>query len=98
MGYAAFFESLKVRKLQAGRLSSGISNSGPGKISPESIPHKSRKLGSRSGVPCSSCDQASRASESIPSPHHRTRTAPEEQSIRFPLLYLTCKRKLDRPL
>ncbi len=36
-----------------------------------------------------------RANESIPSPRHRAQTALQEQSIRFPLLYLTCKRKLD---
>jgi hypothetical protein len=33
--------------------------------------------------------------KSIPSPRHRAKTAPQEQSIRFPLLYLTCKRKLE---
>jgi len=32
---------------------------------------------------------ASRANESIPSPRHRAKTAPREQSIRFPLFYLT---------
>src|SRR5580698_10472577 len=39
---------------------------------------------------------ASCANENIPSPRHRAKTTPQEQPIRFPLLYLTnIKRKLD---
>jgi hypothetical protein len=38
---------------------------------------------------------SSRANESIPSLRHRAKTTPQEQSIRFPLLYLAFKRKLD---
>ena len=39
---------------------------------------------------CANC-----ANESIPNPRHRAKTAPQEQSTQFPLLYLTFKRKLD---
>jgi hypothetical protein len=42
--------------------------------------------------------RASRGNDGIPSPRLRAKTAPIEQSIRFPLLYLTCKRKLNWPL
>jgi hypothetical protein len=41
---------------------------------------------------------ATRANDGIPSPRHRARTSPIEQSIRFPWSDLTCKRKLDWPL
>jgi hypothetical protein len=37
------------------------------------------------------------ASERIPNPRHRAKTALPEQSIRFPSCNLTSKRKLDRP-
>jgi hypothetical protein len=39
--------------------------------------------------------RSSRANENIPSRRHRLKTAPREQSIRFPLCNLTCKRKRD---
>jgi hypothetical protein len=42
------------------------------------------QIGSSSRVTHSSCDQASRASESIPSRRHRARTPPTEQSIGSP--------------
>jgi hypothetical protein len=61
-------------------------------------PHKYRKLGSGEHGYGSSCDRASRANDGIPSPRYRTRTAEKEQSIRFPLLYLTGRKKLDWPL
>jgi hypothetical protein len=37
--------------------------------------------------------RSSRANENIPSHHHRVKTGPREQSIRFPFCNLTCKRK-----
>jgi hypothetical protein len=43
-------------------------------------------------------DRASRGNVDNPSPRLRAKTAPTEQPIRFPLLYLTCKRKLNWPL
>jgi hypothetical protein len=43
-------------------------------------------------------DPASRGNVDNPSPRLRAKTAPTEQPIRFPLLYLTCKRKLNWPL
>jgi hypothetical protein len=40
----------------------------------------------------SSCDgQSSRANENIPSPRHRVKTVPREQSIRFPFCNLTVR-------
>jgi hypothetical protein len=38
-------------------------------------------------------DRSSRGNDGIPSPRLRAKTALIEQPIRFPLLYLTCKRK-----
>jgi hypothetical protein len=43
-------------------------------------------------------DRASRGNVDNPSPLLLVKTAPTEQPIRFPLLYLTCKRKLNWPL
>jgi hypothetical protein len=44
------------------------------------------------------CDRASHGNVDNPSPRLRAKTAPTEQPIRFPLFYLTCKRKLNWPL
>ena len=61
-------------------------------LSRYSNPHKTHcQLGSRSIVLRSSCDCASRANESIPSPRHRAKTAPKERSI-----WLTCCTSLAR--
>ncbi len=51
-----------------------------------------------SSVKRASCDRASRGNESIPIPRRRAKTAPEERSIWFPLLYLTCEKEADGPL
>ena len=63
---------------------------------PESNPLTDAEiLGSSGMVTRPFCNRTNRANESIPSLRHRAKTTPQEQSIRFPLLYLTCWRKLD---
>ena len=64
-----------------------------------SNPHKTHcRPESSSIVLRSPCNRASCATGSIPSLRRRAKTAPEERSIWFPLLYLTWEKEADGPL
>src|ERR1035441_7761106 len=98
-GYAALLKPKKRGPPQLGRIGSGSLKKGFASLSRYSNPHRTHcEPGSSRIVLRSSCNRASRGNESIPSPRHRAKTAPEERSIWFPLLYLTCEKEADGPL
>jgi hypothetical protein len=78
------------------RDSSGCLEGGFAGSDPRLGPLKSQQLRMRHGMEfILSTERSSHANESIPNHRHRARTAPREQSIRFPSCNLICKRKRD---
>ena len=57
------------------------------------------RCGLRTSCGCAlCCNRASGANECIPNPRRRTKITLRARSIRFPCLYLTCRRRWEWPL
>src|ERR1700693_5849670 len=91
-GYALFLKLRRESYFRWAEFYAGNLKKGFASLSRYSNPHTTHcKLGSSRIVLRSSCDRVSRGNESIPSPRHRAKTAPEERSI-----WLTCCTSLVR--